>query len=379
MNDQTNHVNPDDVVRLTERAALFQEAAAARLRLNVTDLRCLALTAAEPGISASRLAELSGLTTGAITGVLDRLERSGLVRRESDSADRRRTLVRALPDRQAEIDAVYAPLERAIDAVRARLDAHQQDGLSRFLGSAADIFEEQTAWLRAGTHGGMVGAMFSAPLGDAQEGTLTFTSGAPRVSLRAAALGPATEARMVAELAHSTLRIGPGTQPGELCRATFSGPLPDSRARQGSVSMHYRKRLDWRARVAQVELAPSIPWSLTVSGGLSEVVADLSGLRLRSFDLRGGADQVTLVLPVPEGTGRIRMSGSLATLVVRYPAGSGLRLALSGGAQEVRFGEQRLRQVHGQLRLATPSAELAPDRYEMEISGGVRGLTVESV
>jgi len=131
--------------------------------------------------------------------------------------------------------------------------------------------------------------------------------------------------------------------------------------------------------VAQVELAPSIPWSLTVSGGLSEVVADLSGLRLRSFDLRGGADQVTLVLPVPEGTGRIRMSGSLATLVVRYPAGSGLRLALSGGAQEVRFGEQRLRQVHGQLRLATPSAELAPDRYEMEISGGVRGLTVESV
>ena len=61
-------VNPDDIARLTEHAALFQEAAAERLGLNPTDLRCLALAAAEPGMTASRLGELSGLTSGAITG-----------------------------------------------------------------------------------------------------------------------------------------------------------------------------------------------------------------------------------------------------------------------------------------------------------------------
>ena len=100
MSDQSESVNPtpgsrrDDFVRLTERAALFQEAAAERLGLNVTDLRCLAMAHAEPGMSASRLAELSGLTSGAITGVLDRLERAGLLRREADPDDRRRTLVR---------------------------------------------------------------------------------------------------------------------------------------------------------------------------------------------------------------------------------------------------------------------------------------------
>ena len=49
----------DEFVRLTERAALFQEAAAERLGLNVTDLRCLAMAYAEPGMSASRLAELT--------------------------------------------------------------------------------------------------------------------------------------------------------------------------------------------------------------------------------------------------------------------------------------------------------------------------------
>ena len=46
----------------------------------------------------SRLAELSGLTSGAVTGVLDRLERAGFVRRESDPTDRRSLLVRIDPE-----------------------------------------------------------------------------------------------------------------------------------------------------------------------------------------------------------------------------------------------------------------------------------------
>src|SRR6476619_1741717 len=100
MSEHETTVNPypgatrDEFVRLTERAALFQEAAAQRLGLNVTDLRCLALAYAEPGMTASRLSDLSGLTSGAITGVLDRLERAAFVTREPDPTDRRRTLVR---------------------------------------------------------------------------------------------------------------------------------------------------------------------------------------------------------------------------------------------------------------------------------------------
>ena len=109
----------DEFVRLTERAALFQEAAAERLGLNVTDLRCLAMAHAEPGMTASRLAELSGLTSGAITGVLDRLERANLVRREADPADRRRTLVRGVPGREQEFRDTYGPIETAIAVVRA--------------------------------------------------------------------------------------------------------------------------------------------------------------------------------------------------------------------------------------------------------------------
>jgi hypothetical protein len=51
-----------------------------------------------PGpVTAGTLAEAKGLTSGAITGVIDRLERSGFARREPDPGDRRKVLVRALP------------------------------------------------------------------------------------------------------------------------------------------------------------------------------------------------------------------------------------------------------------------------------------------
>jgi len=80
--------------RLIAEAIGTQELVAASLGLNPTDLRCLELAAGEPEMTPTRLAELSGLTSGAVTGVLDRLERAGFLRRESDSNDRRRLLVR---------------------------------------------------------------------------------------------------------------------------------------------------------------------------------------------------------------------------------------------------------------------------------------------
>src|SRR5688500_5827036 len=83
------------------------EAVADRLGLNPTDLRCLGLATSEPGLTPTRLAELAGLTTGAITGVLDRLERAEFVRREPDPSDRRRLRVQLVPDRLGELTAYY--------------------------------------------------------------------------------------------------------------------------------------------------------------------------------------------------------------------------------------------------------------------------------
>jgi DNA-binding MarR family transcriptional regulator len=91
---------------------LFSQAAAERLGLNSTDLECLGMIASVP-TTAGELARATGLTTGAITGVIDRLERAGYARREHDKADRRRVLVHAEPEALRKAAPIFEPMRRA--------------------------------------------------------------------------------------------------------------------------------------------------------------------------------------------------------------------------------------------------------------------------
>ncbi|MFO0661835.1 MAG: MarR family transcriptional regulator [Polyangiaceae bacterium] len=99
---------------LSTRTILFHQSVAENLGLNVTDHKCLdfVLRAGEEEITAGRLSELTGLTTGAVTGVLDRLERAGFIQREKDPRDRRQIVIRALPERLPELEAIFEPFER---------------------------------------------------------------------------------------------------------------------------------------------------------------------------------------------------------------------------------------------------------------------------
>jgi DNA-binding MarR family transcriptional regulator len=76
----------------------YDQAVADALGLNRTDMRCLDIIEMEGLVTAGRLAELSGLTTGAITTVIDRLEQRGMARRVRDPRDRRRVLVEMTPE-----------------------------------------------------------------------------------------------------------------------------------------------------------------------------------------------------------------------------------------------------------------------------------------
>ena len=77
---------------------LFHHAVAEHLGLNPSDHKCADLVARAGPMTAGELADLSGLSTGAITGVIDRLEQAGAVRREHDPADRRRVIVSVVED-----------------------------------------------------------------------------------------------------------------------------------------------------------------------------------------------------------------------------------------------------------------------------------------
>ena len=97
------------------------------LGLNRTDTRCLDIIERLDGVSAGRLASEAGLSTGAVTTVLDRLERAGYARRVQDPGDRRRVLVELTPAARRELQELYAPL---VDATMRQLEGYTTDEVS---------------------------------------------------------------------------------------------------------------------------------------------------------------------------------------------------------------------------------------------------------
>jgi DNA-binding MarR family transcriptional regulator len=97
------------------------------LGLNRTDTRCLDIIERLDGVSAGRLASEAGLSTGAVTTVLDRLERAGYARRVQDPGDRRRVLVELTPAARRELQELYAPLT---DVTMRQLEGYTTDEVS---------------------------------------------------------------------------------------------------------------------------------------------------------------------------------------------------------------------------------------------------------
>lgn len=90
---------------------LMGQAAADRIGINATDLNCLNILSFSGSLTAGDLARATGLTTASITGVVDRLEAAGFVRRERDSADRRRVVVTIVIEKALrEVASVFAPM-----------------------------------------------------------------------------------------------------------------------------------------------------------------------------------------------------------------------------------------------------------------------------
>jgi len=131
-------------------AIMFHQAVADRLGLNPTDHKCLDLVRRAGGATAGDLADWTELTTGAVTGVIDRLERAGFVRREEHPADRRKVVVRVIPERLPEVGRLFTSLGEAMTALCGRYSEAELRVIVDYLSRAADLFRRETRLLRAG-------------------------------------------------------------------------------------------------------------------------------------------------------------------------------------------------------------------------------------
>jgi DNA-binding MarR family transcriptional regulator len=121
---------------------MFHQAIADVLGLHITDHKCLDLIHRFGAMPAGRLGELTGLTTGAVTGIIDRLEKAGYVRRTDDPKDRRRTIVEPTRNRKLErkIEMIFMPLHERMHKL---LSSYSESELA-FLLDAMTQFIEQT-------------------------------------------------------------------------------------------------------------------------------------------------------------------------------------------------------------------------------------------
>jgi DNA-binding MarR family transcriptional regulator len=96
---------------MSTETIMFHQAVADELGLHITDHKCLDLIRYYGAMPAGGLAELTGLTTGAVTGIIDRLEKAGYVRRANDPKDRRRTIVEPTRNKKLErkIEMIFTP------------------------------------------------------------------------------------------------------------------------------------------------------------------------------------------------------------------------------------------------------------------------------
>ncbi len=371
-------MNDNAAIRQAVRTVAFDDALAEHLGLNPTDLRCFELAIADPDLTPSRLAELAGLTTGAVTGVVDRLERAGYVVRRPDPGDRRSVTIAPVPARASEVGDALAPLTAAIDALLGACSPEQRDAIGGFLDASARAVEEETARLRVGTRGGFVGNRFTAPLAGATRGRLVFTSGAPRLALNIAPLGPRANARIIAETSASRLEFNGAAPADDLVLGTFDGPRPDVRASGGLVTIRYRRQptAAFSTRKARIALNGTIPWTIELDGGITDLTGTLEAIVLERLDVEGGANHVRLELPRPVGTSTVRIGGVVSSAQFSRPTGIPVAVRMAGGVAHLRVDGGRREQVAGQRRFVGPGFAESPDRYELEVLGGASELTV---
>ena len=133
--------------RSSAAGVLHGQTVARRVGVNSTDLECLDLILMSGPSTAGEIARHTGLTSGAVTGLIDRLERLGLVERTADAADRRKVLVRVREDKIGPIAQLYAPLEKAMQSLLAGYSREELKVLIDFAERSSDLLQARVSEL----------------------------------------------------------------------------------------------------------------------------------------------------------------------------------------------------------------------------------------
>lgn len=127
--------------------ALFHQVAAARYGLGITDMKALGALLQEGPMTAGQIAKRLSLTTGAVTNVIDRLERQDFVRRMPDAKDRRKVIVAVNHEKLASGANVYLSIGGAFQRLHETYSTEQLEFLVRFYEASIELTKQEIAKL----------------------------------------------------------------------------------------------------------------------------------------------------------------------------------------------------------------------------------------
>lgn len=353
-----NRESIDSVLRSLRRVnlqgSLFGQTVAVRFGLSESDIEALEVLIDSGAATAGRLSDLTGLTTGAITRVIDRLEQAGYVRRVPDPADRRRVIVELVSERMT-----------ALEATMARIGDKSASEIGHYTEAELAVIDDFLTRMEAITR----------DEANALRGSPESASGGP--SEHAAPIGGLSSARLLFKAGAHELLLRGTAEIDDLYRATFSGSVPQVRLRDGIVTIGYQRgwKWDWLDRRTDLLLNAAVHWDIEIAGGAGKLQGKLTDLDLRSFQLTGGVDQLRLTLGRPRGDVPIQLTRGVNRVRIERPTGVPVRLQLDGGAGRIDFDQQVVGGT-GNTVLESEGVADGTDRYLVEITGGAGRITI---
>lgn len=134
---------------LSGKTILFHAAIAEKLGLSVTDHKALDLIYKAGSMTAGHLAELTGLTTGAVTGIVDRLEEAGFAKRTRASHDRRQVIIEPIPEQAQKIHQLFESLGQTMTTLTEQYSDQELSIIHSYLTESIRVVQAETAKLQS--------------------------------------------------------------------------------------------------------------------------------------------------------------------------------------------------------------------------------------
>jgi len=345
----------DELRRFNGLSASLFRAAAARLEMPSADLQAVDLLATTGPATPGQLADLTGLTTGAVTGMLKRLEDAGLVRRDTDPSDARRIIVSLDPSSQRlrEVERVLHAMAEAWVRSAGDLDEARGTTLLDFLKRCNTLSRGEIIRLREMPSPGEESS--SSPLEGASSGSLTVTGA-------------------------SQLRLQVDRTMRDLYTATFDGLVPSVSSNHGAITMRYSRRiqlLGMGRQTATICLNAHIPWRIAIKGAGSMIEADLRNLTLTKLEINGAASSIDLQLPDCTDVVPVHIAGGASAIHIRREPGTPAQVHLKGWASKLDLDGHTSSNVGNNLWLQSDDYQPSGPYYAIKLASSASSVTIE--